>query len=263
VIANGLPKAGTNLLIKALTTVAGLHRSRVAIHGQSQLPHRAGPTLPVGVDSPRDVALSRVRDRLRWVAPGSVVSAHLPDSPNARALLDTLGYRMAVIVRDPRDVAVSFVRFVSGLPGHALHERFAAADRRQQLLWAIEGIPGELDDLGTRVRRVAAWRSWPAAHVVRFEDLIGPSGGGDAQRQAQALMALAAHGGASVSHAQATAAGPVVFGGTRTFRRGQLGGWHDHFEPVHARRMKEIAGDLLIALGYEADGDWDAGSSAP
>ena len=256
IIANGLPKAGTNLLIKALTTVARMHRSRRAIHGQTPTRERAGQVVPIGVDTPRAVPLSEVRNRLRWVAPGSVVSAHLPDSGVARELLDELGYRMALIVRDPRDVAVSFADFVSNLPAHWLHERFAAAPADQRLLWAIDGIPGELDDIATRTRRVTGWRTWPAAHVVRFEDLIGPSGGGDAQVQAESLMALVAHSDATVSLEAATAAGPRLFGGTRTFRRGQLGGWREHFEPVHIARMKELAGDLLVELGYETDGAW-------
>lgn len=256
IIANGLPKAGTNLLIKALTTVVGLHRSRQAIHGQTPTRELAGQHIAIGVDAPRAVPVSDVRNRLRWVAPGSVVSAHLPDSDIARELLNALGYRMAVIVRDPRDVAVSFAHFVTDLPAHRLHERFAAAAPPQRLLWAIDGIPGELDDIATRTRRVTNWRSWPAAHLVRFEDLIGPMGGGDAQTQAASLVALAAHCDVILSPQAAATAGQRVFGGTRTFRRGRLGSWGEHFEPLHTARMKEVAGDLLVDLGYVTDGAW-------
>ena len=41
-----------------------------------------------------------------------------------------------------------------------------------------------------------------------------------------------------------------------TFRRGKIGSWRDHFTAEHKRTFKEVAGDLLIQLGYEQDFDW-------
>ena len=41
-----------------------------------------------------------------------------------------------------------------------------------------------------------------------------------------------------------------------TFRKGKTGGWRDHFTQEHKVLFKEIAGDLLIRLGYEHNNDW-------
>ncbi len=41
-----------------------------------------------------------------------------------------------------------------------------------------------------------------------------------------------------------------------TFRKGKIGGWRESFTDEHKHLFKEIAGDLLIRLGYEADFDW-------
>ncbi len=41
-----------------------------------------------------------------------------------------------------------------------------------------------------------------------------------------------------------------------TARKGIIGDWKNHFSPSHKKRFKEIAGDLLIELGYEEDNDW-------
>ncbi|CAN5895165.1 hypothetical protein BH23ACT10_BH23ACT10_06900 [soil metagenome] len=256
VIANGLPKAGTNLLVKALTEAAGLRRSRWAIHGRTELPGQPGPTMPVGVDRPRQVAVSGFRSYTRCIAPGTVVSAHLPFSRSAADVLAELGYRVIVIVRDPRDVAISLANYVQSLPNHPLHQRFATAEPAQRLTWTITGVAGELDDLARRIRRVLAWGTWPAALVVRFEDLIGPAGGGDEQTQLTTLSTLAAHAEAPLTRDDAKAAGRRLFGGTRTFRQGQIGGWRTQLNSDHVAQLKQTAGDLLIELGYEIDDDW-------
>lgn len=255
VIANGLPKAGTNLLVKALVGIADLRRSRWAITQQILMGLDHGRTLPVGVDHPREVSVAEFRRRARLVAPGCVVSAHLPDSEAAREVLGALSYRMTVIVRDPRDVAVSLARYVTSLPTHPLHQRFTAADPAQRLRWAIEGMPGGLDDLATRMRRITEWSSWQAV-VVRFEDLIGPAGGGDADRQADSLRRLARHVGVEVTAGKAAKVGHDLFGGTRTFRSGRIGGWREHLGTEHVTAIKQILGDLLVELGYERDDSW-------
>jgi hypothetical protein len=41
-----------------------------------------------------------------------------------------------------------------------------------------------------------------------------------------------------------------------TFRSGKSGTWRQYFTEEHKRLFKEVAGDLLIRLGYETDNDW-------
>ena len=41
-----------------------------------------------------------------------------------------------------------------------------------------------------------------------------------------------------------------------TFRSGKTGEWKKHFTEEHKKIFKEAAGDLLIRLGYEKDGNW-------
>jgi sulfotransferase 6B1 len=47
-----------------------------------------------------------------------------------------------------------------------------------------------------------------------------------------------------------------LFGVGRTFRKGQIGGWREEFSEEHERAAREIAGPLLVELGYEADPEW-------
>jgi sulfotransferase 6B1 len=41
-----------------------------------------------------------------------------------------------------------------------------------------------------------------------------------------------------------------------TFRSGKTGEWKKHFTEEHKSLFKEVAGDLLVKLGYERDGNW-------
>jgi len=41
-----------------------------------------------------------------------------------------------------------------------------------------------------------------------------------------------------------------------TFREGKAGKWRDYFSEEHKQLFKDIAGDLLIRLGYEENNDW-------
>jgi hypothetical protein len=43
---------------------------------------------------------------------------------------------------------------------------------------------------------------------------------------------------------------------SHTFRSGKSGGWKEHFSGENKLLFKEVAGDLLIRLGYEKDNDW-------
>jgi hypothetical protein len=40
------------------------------------------------------------------------------------------------------------------------------------------------------------------------------------------------------------------------FRKGIVGDWQNHFKEEHQERFKEVAGQLLIDLGYESDVNW-------
>ena len=41
-----------------------------------------------------------------------------------------------------------------------------------------------------------------------------------------------------------------------TFRSGKTGEWKKHFTEEHKKLFKEVAGDLLVRLGYEENNGW-------
>jgi hypothetical protein len=103
---------------------------------------------------------------------------------------------------------------------------------------------------------VLRWASEPFACRVTFEKLVGPQGGGSRAAQIDELRRLADHLGFRFSPDTLERIADQVFGGTNTFRKGVIGGWRDHFTPAHKAAFKDLAGPLLIELGYETDNDW-------
>ena len=41
-----------------------------------------------------------------------------------------------------------------------------------------------------------------------------------------------------------------------TFRSGKTGNWKEHFTEEHKKLFKEVAGDVLVRLGYEKNNIW-------
>lgn len=91
---------------------------------------------------------------------------------------------------------------------------------------------------------------------IKFEDLIGQIGGGSQIKQYETLQKISAHIGLNKSKYELNQIASQLFGGTHTFREGKVGSWKKYFKSVHKKAFKQIAGQLLIDLGYERDFNW-------
>ncbi|HZW87873.1 MAG TPA: hypothetical protein VFF12_02235 [Myxococcaceae bacterium] len=246
VLANSIPKAGTYLLKKCLSLLPGL--------------------TPADVHLDINLETAYMRRLLAEAPPGAIVTGHLVHRTAYAEMLADEGYRSVLIVRDPRDVAVSFVHYVTRTPEHYLHERYRAmGSDDERLMTTIEGIREPivpwlevgLYDIAALYDVFAPWRDVAHNHVVRFEDLVGPAGGGDREVQARTILDLARHLELPLGLSEARAAADAVFDVTSpTFRRGLIGGWKVHFNPRHIRTFREVAGRTLVEWGYENSMNW-------
>lgn len=266
-VLNSLPKAGTNLVKKALDLIPGVRDSREYVWGAKALAladngaDDAGETVPVGVGWPRPVPVEALAASLDRVGRGQYAVWHVACAPTTAGLLRQRHMRMVVVIRDPRDVVLSLVRYVMKQPGHRLHAALSAMSPEERVLASIRGMPesaGGLLDIAARCDHILAWTRDDTlpVHRITFERLVGAGGGGDAAAQRDTLAALIDFLGLRVSPGQVDAIAGQLFGGTRTFQRGTIGGWREEFTPAHTAAMKDVAGDLLIDLGYAHDYDW-------
>src|SRR5262249_48644084 len=161
---------------------------------------------------------------------GAIVTGHLVHRTAYADILADEGYRSALIVRDPRDVAVSFVHYVTRTPEHYPHQRDRGMGRgAARLITTSAGVrepvrprrDGGLYAIAALYDVFAPWRDVAHNHVVRFEALVGPAGGGDREVQARTILALARHLELPLGLSEARAAADAVFDVTSpTFRRG-------------------------------------------
>jgi hypothetical protein len=257
VFANSFPKAGTHLLSTLLGELPRMMFSGV---------HRAEGDYVEG-EARRDGAnldWRRLRRTLERVNKGQYATGHFPFVPGLPELLDELGYRSLLMIRDPRDVVVSAQHYVLEMPGHDLHRRFAEryATEDERIAATIAGFAADEHGrgqapIGERLERFVPWLTTPGVLVVRFEDLIGAGGGGSREAQERTVAAVARHAGRTLDPARVSAVADRVWSDrSSTFRQGRAGGWRERLTPEHVRLFKEHAGRALIELGYESDLDW-------
>ncbi len=250
--ANSFPKSGTHLLTQVLQ---GLAQLGPAV--SSGLP--AVVTFAGSTGEPRPLH-SILRD-LQRLRPGDIAYGHLHALPEVASLLTRDVVAPFFIFRDPRDVVVSHVHYVTEMEPNHVHHRFYRYELKtfaERLMTSILGRP-ELEvpfpDIRGRFEPYLGWLDCPEVLVLQFEDFI--------TQQEQALLRV-------LDHAQGRGF-PVTVGEQEglevlrsaidpkrspTFRSGKVGKWHEVFSEKHKSTFKEVAGDLLVRLGYEASNDW-------
>jgi hypothetical protein len=127
---------------------------------------------------------------------------------------------------------------------------------------SISGFPGDkhgpaMESIGDRLKSYAPWSDADSVYFCRFEDLIGPKGGGDMDVQFKVINELThfldrPQSASSVEKLCARIWAPK----SATFRKGMRGDWKNHFNTEHKEKFKKIAGEYLIRFGYEHDMDW-------
>jgi hypothetical protein len=265
-VINSLPKAGTHLLAKVMRLFPGVRYAGVEIDNstaeQFAVPYAGAPTLTIGVDWPIPLSREAVQNALGEIKNGQFAAWHAPYSDDLAGLVAQLNLKTLLMLRDPRDVVVSHARFLATADAHFLYPRYQALSGSEQLMTSINGLeptaPGEpgLLDIGTRCRSVNAWHAYPLNCVTTFEKLVGPQGGGRQDEQLTEIARLADHIGLRYNRVILTWIAERVFGGTKTFHKGAIGGWRERFSPAHKRAFKDVAGSILIEWGYEQNEDW-------
>lgn len=249
VIANSIPKAGTHLLMSLLDAVPGMRFSGIHF-GYGEL------------TQPEDISASRRLEdldrTLRRLGNAQYMMAHIRHRPDVVALLAAAGCNTLVCIRDPRDIALSWAAFLKSNSRHPLHERFMTDypehdDRLTAVITGVPSIPGRpaLPSLRDHLDRFTGWLGEANGCVVRYEDLVGPRGGGTESAQLATVgRVLDFIGAAQADSDVAAVSGAVYSTKSATFRRGQIGSWRKELAPRHQALIQELCGDQLLALGY-------------
>lgn len=199
---------------------------------------------------------------IRWLDslhPLDVASAHLFARPEAVDRLISPHFVPYFIFRDPRDVVVSHVFYVTDMEARHVHHDYyqSLSDFDERLKVSILGRP-ELDiefpNIAERFAPYLGWLDHPEVMKIHFEDLVND--------RAATLNRIIDH---FLARVPLTTPRNVILdslessinpGKSPTFRSGKTGEWKKFFTPEHKKIFKDVAGELLVRLGYEKDNNW-------
>jgi sulfotransferase 6B1 len=194
--------------------------------------------------------------------PGDIASAHLFARPDVVPRVTSSAFVPYFIFRDPRDIVVSHVFYVTDMEARHVHHDYYASlpDLNSRLTVSILGRPDagvEFPDIAARFAPYLGWLDQPSVMKLHFEEVIND--------RAATLSRVLDHFLGRVPLSQNGTPRQLILNALEssinpsrspTFRSGKTGEWRKHFTEEHKRIFKEVAGDLLVRLGYEKDNDW-------
>ncbi len=267
VFANGIGKSGTNLLIKLCGLLGAPHSgfglAASSIIGPYRLVRKA-IRAPKPFERPVDVGLEvEARISPLWLRQrlvrcrGKCVSGHAAYSKRLLEILFKHRCKIIQIIRDPRDVAVSFAHWIQTRPDYYAYPAFAGLSLSERMLALINGRQCarlRLRPLAEVLDRSLGWISQKDVLVLRFEDLVGEKGGGSpkAQKKAVSLAAefLYGQGSAALRGLDLERVRNSLFGGAKTFRQGTIGAWRKEFTRPVEQAFEKSLGHKLSLWGY-------------
>ncbi len=244
------PKSGTHLLDQILLGFSNVAPFSKRIH--SFYAEYEG-------ESGRKRAPEQALAWLDSLRSGDVASAHLFARPEAVRRVCSPKFAPYFIFRDPRDVVVSHVFYVTDMEARHVHHDYyqSLPDFNARLNVSILGLPdsdAEFPDIAGRFAPYLDWLDQPEVMAIHFEDLI--------LDRAAALTRIMDH---LLARAPLQTSRQLILNSLEssinpkkspTFRSGKTGEWRKHFTDQHKKIFKDVAGDLLVRLGYEKYNAW-------
>ncbi len=247
---NSKPKSGSHLLLQVLAGIC-----------------RVAPYKYVGREPIRTITKEGRRKReeeiigeLENIPHGVIGWGYVEASPENVSFLCQPNRVNYFIYRDPRDLLVSQVFFATDMhEEHGMHTYYnSLPDVGARLKVAITGIDQDgIYMVGVRQRYEDVFQWLEQSHVmrIRFEDLVN-----NREVTLNAMLDEVEKTGYKIPTPRARAMKILVDAiqpsKSRTFRSGKTGAWHEHFTEENRQLFKDMAGDLLVRLGYEKDNDW-------
>lgn len=262
IVINSVPKAGTHLLEKAVRLMPGCYPANIHIDQFTWPDFKTIAPDQTNSTRARKATIGELEQTLHTIQAGHYATAHFVFQQDLADLMVNIGIRILFIVRDPRDIALSFAKYVSRNQVHFLYEYFQTLSEEERIMTSIVGTVDRVAqaprqfNIKVQVNNMLPWRWQPNVYTTKFEQLIGEAGGGSNQEQFAELSCIANHIGVHCSTKQLRNVASQLFGGTATFRKGSIGDWRTHFTHEHKQAFKDIAGQMLIDLGYENDFNW-------
>ena len=250
IFGNAKPKSGSHLLLQIL-------------NGFTQImPYKyvaADPVRTIRYEGGRRSA-EEILAELKSIPDGVIGWGYVDATPENASFLTEAGRVNYFIYRDPRDMLVSQVFFATDMhEEHGMHDYYKSLpDFGERLKVAITGIDRDglkMVSVRQRYDGVFQWLGQKNVMCIRFEDLIN-----NRDTTLNLMLDEVEKTGYKIPTPREKALSVLVEaiqpGKSHTFRSGKTGGWKQYFTDEHKSLFKDVAGDLLVRLGYEENNGW-------
>jgi hypothetical protein len=241
-IMNSIPKSGTHLMSQILKGMPGVTQ---------------GAHLYAGIEH-----LNEHRQALKTMKSNEFILGHIYHSSEWVSMMQHFGMKQVFLYRDPRDIVVSFVHFIHRLPQSKLYPILMkrGITFKEQLLTVIQGVNTPqlyYHDIAEWIGMFDGWIHTPNVLSIKYEQLRASH---DSQLHTLQQIAEFLWDGLTpplpLAHLAVRMQANINPQQSPTFRQGSTGNWRKEFDAEVKETFKRVAGNSLIALGYERDKKW-------
>jgi hypothetical protein len=250
VFGNAMPKSGSHLIIQVL-------------QGLTQIGPFVNPGFPPANRTEDNHKLSDgdILANLHKMRPGDIGYGYIGAEPYFIKTLTKNKRATIFVYRDPRDMIVSHIFYATKMhKNHWMHSYYTEKlnTMEERINAAIIGVTesgSELTPVQKRYDGYLGWLDEPSVLSMKFEYLI-------LEREAALadILGYLEDKGFKPRVKRETAIqvlkASIAPQKSGTFRKGQPGNWREYFTTNNKILFKDITGDLLFRLGYEADSNW-------
>lgn len=249
VLINSFPKSGTHLLFQILEIIPNLKSYGTFLASTPSIPHRKR-------------SKAKICREINRTVPGELLRSHLfYDNVYVEALRNKNVVHY-FIYRDPRDVAISEAFFLTyNYRWHSIHRYYRALrSDNERIAFSILGVKGAsfpfyYPNIAKRFQNYQGWINRKDVLSIQFEDLRSRHN----EDLIRTLISFyCEHSATQWNEDDLVEKSLKNINPKRspTFREGKIGSWKTIFTKYHKKIMKQVAGQLLIDLGYENDFNW-------
>ncbi|MBL1353657.1 MAG: sulfotransferase domain-containing protein [Zetaproteobacteria bacterium] len=258
IFLNSLPKSGTNMVQK-LFHLSNIPYSKRSVAASScfgrygtvkkvlRQPCLNDVPVAIGLEVPVAVSPRWLQRCLRGAK--GYVSGHAAYSASYQSILEAENFKVIQVVRHPASVLVSWANYIaeSGYYWKQAHTYLTQMDIEERVRFLLYGgcIDGNLKlyykGFKDVLLQVEGWVESKGVLTVRFEDLVGGQGGGSDEVQRETIQGILNHIEYDYQAEDLDRLQKDLFGGTHTFRGGQVDGWK---QALSDKLIEQISNEL-------------------
>lgn len=253
-VLNSIPKCGTHFIMNCIYYMINKHIDEGFDYDSREnfLPH-----------------VKVYADKLKTLEGMHYIhKTHVPYFQELEAALLSVNCKWIFFIRDPRDALVSLVFYLENFRGNVRDFMFIDSQIYDHLsfdekLDAVMTGSCCTNYLEVFYKPLMKWVQSSYGLTIKFEDLVGPDGGGTKEKQEDAIKKMAHYLNVKLSEEEIQAIATYIFVKQEpqkalglVYQRSQIGSWKMFFNESNKQLFEKIFSEEELAeIGYEMKGE--------